>query len=138
MVIMTNQDKKQWLRRYIDLNRAINQKLGELASLKALCEKATSVMSDMPKGGGSDREDRYIRLVDMRNEINAEIDRYVDLRQEIVDAIRTVPGLTLQTLLKLRYLDDMKWEQIAVDLNHDYRYVLKLHGRALEAIEIRQ
>ncbi|SHI24363.1 hypothetical protein SAMN02745823_03826 [Sporobacter termitidis DSM 10068] len=133
---MTNQDKKAWLRRYVDLNRAINQKLLEIEGQRALCEKVTAVITDMPKGGGSTKEDTYIKLCDMITETNAEVDRYVDMRKEIVGVIRTAPGLTYQTLLSLRYLDGKTWEQIAVDMNYTYQWVCKLHGDALNEIQI--
>jgi len=41
----------------------------------------------------------------------------------------------LQTLLELRYLCFKTWEQIAVELHFDLRWVYRLHGRALDEID---
>lgn len=133
---MTSQEKKAWLRRYTDLNGAINQKINEIDTCRALCEKMVAVMSDMPRGGGCQKEDTYIRLITLIDEVNAEVDAYVDMRTEIANAIRTVPGIVLQTLLNLRYIDGKTWEQVAVDMGYAYRHVTRMHGEALNILEI--
>ena len=135
---MTSQDKKAWLKRYTDLNKAINQKLGERDRYRSLAEKVTSAYSDMPKAPGhaNNREDTYIKLAEVKNDIGKELHEYFTMRMEIEDAINTVEDITLQTLLRYRYIDGMRWKQIAVDMNYDYRYVLKLHGRALISVNI--
>ena len=40
-----------------------------------------------------------------------------------------------QTILELRYLCFKPWEQIAVEMGYELRYVFKLHGRALDQCE---
>jgi hypothetical protein len=42
---------------------------------------------------------------------------------------------TTEQLLELRYLCFKTWEQIAVDLGYDLRYLHKLHSRALDSCE---
>lgn len=39
-----------------------------------------------------------------------------------------------QTLLELRYLCFKSWEQIAVDMGYDLRWLYRLHHRALNAV----
>ena len=134
---MTNQEKKKWLRRYIDLNGAINQKILELDAVRSLCEKVTPSYSGMPQQPGSDTKDNsYLRLVTMSQKIDAEIDRYVDMRAEIQAAINTVDDIQLRTLLSLRYINGLTWEKLAVEMNYTYRNVLYLHGIALNKLMI--
>jgi len=133
---LNSQDKKKWLKRYGALNKEINQKLGELERQKALCMKITTVFSDMPKGGSKTREDSYIRMIEMDEELNKSVDGYVDMRHEIEATINKIEDSTLRTLLRYRYIDGAKWEQIAVDMNYDYSWVLRLHGSALNALKI--
>jgi len=129
---MTNQEKKKWLRRYIDLNGAINQKILELDAVRSLCEKVTPSYSGMPQQPGSDTKDNsYLRLVTMSQKIDAEIDRYVDMRAEIQAAINTVDDIQLRTLLSLRYISGLTWEKIAVEMNYACSWIRKLHGNAL-------
>lgn len=134
---MTNQEKKQYLNSYCELNDSINQKLDELAHLRALATKVTTTLSDMPKGSSTaSKEDTYIKLIMLDNEINADIDKYVDMRKEVEICINSVSDLTLRAILYYRYICGKKWEQIAIDMNYNYRWVLRLHGKALSKIQI--
>ncbi len=90
----------------------------------------------MPPSGRNSREDAYVRMIEMGHKINDEIDRYVDMRGEIEAAISTVEDITLQTLLRYRYLEGLTWEKIAVELNYCWRQVIRLHGRALQDIKL--
>ncbi len=132
---MTNQEKKRYLQRYTKLNNAINQKLSEYEQLRALCEKVTTTITGMPPSGRNSREDAYVRMIEMGHKINDEIDRYVDMRKEIEAAINTVDDITLQTLLRYRYLNGLTWERVAVEMEKTWRWIHRLHSRALEAIK---
>ena len=68
--------------------------------------------------------------------MNQRIDAAVEKRKEIETVIETLEDKTLQLLLRYRYIDGMTWEQIAVKMRYDYRWVLRLHGRALERLTI--
>ena len=41
---------------------------------------------------------------------------------------------TLKNLLRLRYLEFRKWEDIAYILNYSRRYIFKLHNKALKEL----
>lgn len=128
---MTNQEKKQWLKSYKALNLSIDQKLEELERLKSLACKVTQTMTGMPLGGNSGKENTYLKIIELEDAINGEIDKYIELRNEIETAILSVNDLKLQNVLRHRYINGMTWESIAVKMNYDYRWVLKLHGKAL-------
>lgn len=136
---MTSQDKKAYLARYRDIKQAIDQRLDEAERLRALAEKTTTTLSDMPRGGGRNtREDTYAKLVDLGIEIDREIGAYVQMRGDVEQAINTVGNMAQQNLLRYRYVNGWKWEKIAVEMNFDYRWILRLHGRALESMQIVQ
>jgi DNA-directed RNA polymerase specialized sigma subunit len=42
----------------------------------------------------------------------------------------------LQTILELRYLSNMYWEEIAIELGYGIDNVFRLHRNALDEIEI--
>lgn len=98
--------------------------------------KVTSTITGMPGRGNSTREDWLAKLVDMSKEINCEIDRFSDLRQEIEEAINTVGDTTLQTLLRCRYINGMSWEQIEALFNYEHSWVARLHGMALSELKL--
>jgi len=126
---------KEYLGQAYRLDQRINSKLEQVMSLRDLTTKATATMSDMPGGGSRNvfkMQDIIGKIVDLENEINADIDRLVDLKREMVVAIKAVADPECQTLLELRYLCFKSWEQIAVAMGYGVRHVYKLHNTALE------
>ena len=130
---------KEYLGQAYRLDQRINSKLEQVLSLRELTKKATATMSDMPGGGSRNvykMQDIIGKIVDLENEINADIDQLVDLKREMVAAIKSVENPECQTLLELRYLCFKTWEQIAVDMGYSTRNVYKLHDAAVEKLRI--
>ena len=101
-------------------------------------EKATAVnpvLSDMPKGGGTDKiQNAVCRIADIEADINREIDRQIDLRERIETAICAIPDGRLRDLMRYRYIDGLTWEQIAVEMHYSYVHICRMHGQALAVI----
>lgn len=135
---MTNQEKKQYLNRYQVINKQIDQKCAELAEWRSKATKITPTMSDMPKGNGSENrlESAVEKIMEIEEGINFDIDRLVRIQKEIEQAIRSLDDPTLQLVLQHRYINGEKWERIAVDLGYNYRWTLRLHGKALNKLAI--
>lgn len=134
-----NMTAKEYLGQAYRLDQRINSKLEQVLSLRDLTTKATATMSDMPGGGSRNvyrMQDIIGKIIDLENEINADIDQLVDLKRDIVAIIKSVENPEYQTLLELRYLCFKTWEQIAVDMGYELRYLHKLHHRALSACNI--
>ena len=131
-------NSKEYLSQAYRIDQRINSKLEQVRSLNELATKATNTISDMP--GNATRnvhqmEDVVVKIVDLQNEINADIDWLVDLKREIAGKIKRVENPEYQTLLELRYLCQRSWEQIAVDMGYTSRYLFKVHNLALGAFE---
>jgi hypothetical protein len=125
------------LQRYTNLNKAINNKLLERERLRSLAEKCTSSITGMPRGARTGRTDIYIRLIEIEDEINEQIDKYADIRTEIEEAINTVNDVTLRALLWYRYLSGFTWDVIALKINKSIPMTrIKLHDRALREVKI--
>ena len=81
-----------------------------------------------------------ISAVEHINALEAELaDQIVErvtIRREIGQAIDRVQDERLSRLLRLRYIDGMTWEKIAVQMDMTYQWVCKLHGKSLELIVI--
>ena len=126
---------KEYLGQAYRIEQRINSKLEQVGSLRALAAKATSTISDMPHSGSRDvqsMEGIIVKIIDLENEINADIDTLVDLKREIVGIIKAIDNPEYQTLLELRYLCFFSWEKVAVEMDYDLRYLHKLHRKALE------
>ncbi|MGI5965424.1 MAG: hypothetical protein ACOX65_00635 [Anaerotruncus rubiinfantis] len=130
---------KEYLGQAYRLDQRINSKIEQVASLNELATKCTSSLTGMPRNPNratSTMADAVAKIIDLQAEINRDIDRLVDLKREIVSVIKSIDNLEYQTLLEKRYLCFLTWEQIAVDMGYDLRYLHKLHNRALLKVEI--
>ena len=128
---------KEYLSQAYRIDQRINAKLEQLENLRALSRKTTVSYGSEPVShtrNVTSMEDTIVRLIDLENEINADIDRLVDLKREIYDVLRHVQAPELQLLLELRYLCFKNWSEISVALDLDDRYVFKIHGRAVEEL----
>lgn len=128
---------KEYLGQAYRLDQRINSKLEQVLSLRELTTKATATMSDMPGGGSRNvykMQDIIAKIVDLENEINADIDQLVDLKREMVATIKAVSDPESQTLLELRFLCFKTWEQIAVEMNYSIQHIYRLRDKALKMV----
>ncbi len=128
---------KEYLNRYRRLNAYIDCKVEEVAQLRELATRLKpSAMFDK-NGNTTDKVGRTVaKIVDLEAEINSQIDELIIIREEIVKTIEQVQDERLRAILTKRYINGDKWEQIAVDMSIDLRFIYRLHGRALQKIKI--
>lgn len=130
---------KEYLSQAYHLDKRIDSKIEQLKALNLLATKCTSTLSDMPKSqsiSNSRLEDTVVKIVDLQEEINRDIDRLVDLKRDIVRAIKKVKKPEYQILLELRYLCFKTWEEIAVKMNCSIDNVFKMRNKVLKIFEI--
>lgn len=126
---------KEYLGQAYRIDQRINSKLEQVGCLRSLATKATTTFSDTPPSGTRNvqpMEAIIVKIVDLENEINGDIDTLVDLKREIVGVIKRIDNPEHQILLELRYLCFHPWEKVAVEMNYELRYIHKLHRKALE------
>ena len=131
---------KEYLQQAFYLDKRINSKLEQVESLNALATKANSTLSDMPKnpnGETSRLEDTIVKIIDLQEDINKDIDKLVDLKSEIVAVINKIEDKELQVILEKRYLCFETWEKIAIDMNYSVQYCFKVHRIALSKINFK-
>jgi len=130
---------KEYLSQAIWLDQMIDSKLEQLATLKSLAMKVTSSFTKEKICGGniekSKMESTMVKVIDLENEINADIDRLVDLKKDIQDTINMMDDINQQLLLELRYLSRKGWDEIAASMGYDPRTVYRIHGKALKEFE---
>ena len=128
---------KEYLSQAYRLDQRIDAKIEQVMSLRNLAAKATSTLSDaMPSGTRNVHrmEDIIMKIIDLENEINADIDDLVALKHEIVKVIKSVPNLEYQTLLELRYLCFKSWEKIAIEMTYSIQNIYRLREKAFKEI----
>ena len=130
---------KAYLKQTFLLNQKIEAALLELARLRDL---STSIQSpkltkDKIKSTTEKRKVEIIinKIIRTETRINNDIDKLVDLQEEIKTHIENIENEKLRLILHKRYICLQKWEEIAVDLDLSFRRITQLHGSALSALQ---
>lgn len=132
-----NQRKKEYLKGYVySLRKA--QRLKEQIDALRSQQMFPSVNNDgMPHGNThSDLSGYVARLDALISQLEHEQALAVRQYKEIHDRIHKMQEGAEKEVLIRRYLMGRTWEQIAVEMNYSYRFVLKIHGKALGNFEI--
>ena len=121
---------KQYLSQAYRLNERINSDLSELDRLRDLATSLSGVNYDgvrvsKTRSTEAPFEKTICKIID------AEIDRLVDLKAEISDAISQLANVDEQLLLRFRYINNYGWEKIAVLMSVSMRTVHRIHASAL-------
>ena len=130
---------KEYLVQAYRIDQRINSKLEQIVSLRELATKATSTLSDTPPSGSRNvhsMEGIIVKMMELENEINADIDVLVDLKKEIMSIIKKINNQKQKTMWELRYFCFKTWEKIVVDMGYSIQNAYKVHDRALENIII--
>ena len=135
---MTDEQKKdliKYLNRAFELTktkqrleREYKQKLKEMDSISVSCEeiKASSIASKV--------ENKAIDLVSLKKDIDLHNVKIEEVKREISCIIDKLEDDTLKDLLRLRYLEFRKWEDIMYILNYSRRNVFYKHNEVLKEL----
>ena len=136
---MTRNEKKEWLSRAYHLDRRIRAKMRRAESLSCLATRASGISDGIPVSNGgyaaSRLESIAVRLADLSTEIEKDNGELETISVQIRNAIRTVGDQTMEDILEMRYLDMLKWEEIAALLGLSTNYIYQLHLRALNMVK---
>lgn len=134
---MTYEDKVRYLRSYRDAVAEISRLDAEIARWRSLAEKVTPSLSLAPGGGDSDRIASAVeRIADCTAARERELDVLCCFRDEIGRNISTVHDERLARLLRLRYIDCLRLEEIAMRENLDFRWTRRLMHRAIDKLTL--
>ena len=110
---------KEYLSQAMYIDQRINSKLEQVMTLRETATKATATLSDMPRSDSPNlqsMENTIVKIVDLENEINRDIDRLVDLKAEVRQLIAALENPEQQLILELRYLCFKQWSAIMEEI----------------------
>lgn len=126
---------KEYLSRLRSLELRLLANANEIENLTTIATHITSAINSdgiHTTGTTSDKLGSCVaRIVDLRNEIDADVDNLEKVRKEIIDSIETVQTTKHRELLRMRYVCHMTFEEIAVEMDMSWRHIVRLHGYAL-------
>ena len=134
---MTNKEKKDWLWRYKEALLDIDSWQRELEEWRTRAEKITQVVSDMPRGGKAlEVDDIVIKMDEILDNIEAKVSESQKIKLELEIAFEGLNDGILEGLMKYRYINCLDWAQIAIVMVYSEPHCWKLHGKALEKLEV--
>ena len=132
---MTPQEVKDFLNRGYRIKERIAAKERRIDEWRRRAESITAEIKPVASFSSTPSkkvEDAACAIVDLQSEIKAEIYELAAVELEIGRLIKE-SGLddTDQFMMELRYLNYMRWEEIAVELHYAYRWVMRRHKKVL-------
>ena len=135
---MSNDEKKQYLRRYLEAKRRAAILQTQIAQLREDASSVSVNLDGMPHSNSKSDLSGYAAKLDiLLRKLEAEREEQMLVYQEIKNSVDRVENAVDREILTRRYLLGQTWEKIAVEMNYEYRYLLRLHGRSLELFSIR-
>lgn len=127
--------KKELQRIYL-LDLRISADIKELEKLNYLKYSIRSPSAFGEKVQSSVRNDNDLieKIVDLECDINKSISELIDLRECYKRKICDVDG-EYGILLNLRYVQCLKWQDIAKIMHRSVEMIYKMHGKALNIIK---
>ena len=132
--MMTYDEKLAWLRRYLDSLRLERELEREVDQMETLATRVTPRLSGMP-GGGADGQSlpRAVEgIIRAKQELEAQVNVCKAIRAEIVAALEQITNPRDHEILRRRYILGQCWEEIAVEMHLEYRWVTRSHHRAVD------
>ena len=81
-----------------------------------------------------DRETKKI-VTEMNKQLRAEIGQVVRKKKEAKELIDQLESIPEQPILTKRYIEGKTFEDISAEIYYSYRWVHRLHGRALQKLD---
>lgn len=132
------ENAKEFFQQILNIDRQIDSKFEQLERLKSLATKVTSVMRETaakPSNVSRSTENSVEKIILLQNELNAEIDQYVDMKQTAYGILKEMKNEKQRRCLEYRYLLGKSFEAIAEEMGYSYFGICKLHSRALQSAD---
>lgn len=129
---------KTYLKQLEILDTKINQKQMQLDELKLKAINTSGISYDekvQTSLSGDMLCNAVTRYIALEQEINEDIDNFVNVKNLIINQIHTLSDVKYIKLLFMRYVQFKRLEVIAVEMNYSYQYTKELHGVALQEFQ---
>ncbi|MCM1508949.1 MAG: DUF1492 domain-containing protein [Ruminococcus flavefaciens] len=130
---------KQYLQQIYRCNELIQENLAEIENLRAMSTSIASPDFAKEKVSKSQNTDAPFvnavnKLVDLEKATDSKMAELLGLRMEIRETINLVEDAKQILILRYRYIDFMKWEDIAEKTGYSLKSAYRIHALALNAV----
>lgn len=120
------------------LDQRINSNIAEVARLREMSTSISSPSFEEHYNPNRPAEASFVHILEkvweLEQEINDEIDRFVDLKAQMKNVIDALHNADERMVLTYRYIHNMTWPQIATKLYASPSTVRRWHKSALQHI----
>ena len=121
------------------LRAAIAADMDHLAALRTVAERCTSqinlVSGSHASGSRGKLEDTMLAITEEEDRIKTRIADLSELERKILDVIHQIPNALQRSVLLMRYIQGLRWMEIARKLYVCKTTVYALHREGLKAVE---
>lgn len=137
MLIRENEEKKRYLWQYQEAKRGAENIEREIAQIRSMKMFPSMHYDDMPHGNEQKDLSDYMAAVDglLSKLVKARYKR-IELHTEILTKIEAMENENERTVLRLRYIQGLKWEKVCVELGYEWNVTHKIHRSALKNFKL--
>lgn len=138
-----NKEKTLSAKKYLEqleiIDMQINQDIERLEEMKVDAKSTGGIDYSRDRVQTSPRGDKLCadvaRYIAFDEEINAEIDRFVDAKEQIIREIWELRDINYIQVLYKVYVQFKSVKVAAQEMKKSYRYMIQIHNAALKAFE---
>lgn len=120
--------------RLIDLE--VKSKMEELDRLNNSFLKSPSLKEiNVQESRVSLKDDAYVKIINLNDYINEQVDKLIDLKYELIKAIEQLDNSRERTIIWMKYISSKGWDEIAEELKISKTTLFILHDEAIKKIE---
>ena len=132
------QGARMYLRQVRDAHRRAEVLCAQAEKYRVLAMRATGRMDAVRISGTPHRsnvETYVLELVDTHEKLQKEIHRLLNISHQAETLIAKLPDSRHRSVLQMRYLCALDWEEVAERLHFTIRWAHKLHREAIEMLD---
>ena len=120
--------------RLIDLE--VKTKMEELDRLNNSFLKSPSLKEiNVQESKASLKDDAYVKIINLSDYIDKTVDKLVDLKYQLIQAIEQLDDSRERTIIWMKYISSKSWGEIAEELQISKTTLFILHDEAIKKIE---
>ncbi len=130
---------KQYLQQIYRCNELIQENIAEIENLRAMATSIaspdfTKVKVSQTRNADAPFVNAVNKLVDLEKATDVKMAELLELRMEVRETVSLVGDAKQILILRYRYIDFMKWEDIAEKMDYSLKSVHRIHSAALNAV----
>ena len=115
------------------IDKEINQMLNELERIRCSLMRSPQLKQvSVQESKVGLKDDVYIKMIEYNDKINQKVDELIDTKKKVFDTIEQIKDHEQRLILKMRYVDCEKWEDIEQELHVSKNTMHRIHRKALK------